>query len=472
MNIEHAAALLEVLPLAAALEKEKREARQLAPVRIPTFRGAALEAQSTTEREWLLAGPYETGKTFAALWRLDTLLRATPRACASIVRKVRADMTSTVLLAWENITKIRGGVVRYGGEKADSYVYPNGARAYVGGLDRPGKVLSGDRDWIYVNQAEELDLRDHEILTTRVTGRGAVTSTPMLFGDCNPGPPTHWIKHRPSLKVMRSEHKDNPVLYDDAGRLTAQGIRTMAVLDALTGVRRLRGRDGLWVAAEGVVYSNWNPAIHLIKPFPIPAEGRRIRSIDFGYVNPFSCSWWYIDEDERMFRYRQIYMTQTLVEDHAKRIVELTGDEPIEATVADHDSEDRATLERYGVETEPAFKAIGPGIQNIQSRLTVGKDGRARLFIMEGSLVEADPALLAAHRPTCTEQEFESYVYATGNADLARAAKEEPVKKYDHGLDETRYAAAYVDHLSDEDMSGGDESEFIPYNIPRSAAMV
>lgn len=471
MNAEHAAALLDVLPYAAALEKEKREKRKLAPVRIPTFRGAALEAQSETSQEWILAGPAETGKTFAALWRLDSLLRATPRARAAIIRKVHADMAATVMEMWDRIIEIRGDVAKFGGEKVAFYSYPNGAKVWVGGLDRADKVLSGERDWIYVNQAEQLERDDWQILTTRVTGRGAVTETPMLFGDCNPGPPTHWIKHRPSLHVMRSEHKDNPTLYDDAGRITAQGRRTMTILDALTGVRCLRLRDGLWVAAEGVVYGGFSPAVHLIRPFPIPRDGRRIRSVDFGFVNPFSCSWWYIDEDERMFRYRQIYRTQTLVEDHARQIVELTGDEPIEATVADHDAEDRATLERYGIETIAAFKAVSPGIQNVQSRLAVAGDGRPRLFLMEGALVEPDPALLAAHRPTCTEQEFESYVYASGTA-ATRPDKEEPIKRNDHGLDETRYAAAYVDHLEEGGLPADGESAFTPYDFPRSAARI
>jgi hypothetical protein len=163
----------------------------------PSFRAAALELQTATEHEIIIAGPAETGKTFAALWRLDTLLRETPGARAAIVRKVRADMDGTVLEMWRRIIAFRGDVLTYGGERPDFYLYGNGSRCYVGGMDRPGKVLSAERDWVYVNQAEELSLEDWEVLSTRCTGRGAVTPTPMLFGDCNPGPPTHWILQPP-----------------------------------------------------------------------------------------------------------------------------------------------------------------------------------------------------------------------------------------------------------------------------------
>jgi phage terminase large subunit len=109
-------------------------------------------------------------------------------------------------------------------------------------MDRPGKVLSGERDGIYVNQAEELTLEDWETLTTRTTGRGAVTDVPMLFGDCNPGPPSHWILNRPSLDVLSSSHEDNPTLYDAAGQITDQGRRSMAILDALSGSARSPSR--------------------------------------------------------------------------------------------------------------------------------------------------------------------------------------------------------------------------------------
>src|SRR5687767_10705750 len=53
----------------------------------PEFRGAALEAQTITAPEWMLAGPSETGKTFGALWRLDQLLNNTPNSTYGLVRK-------------------------------------------------------------------------------------------------------------------------------------------------------------------------------------------------------------------------------------------------------------------------------------------------------------------------------------------------------------------------------------------------
>src|SRR3972149_2614740 len=203
------------------LEREVRPSDIL--VEPPIFRGACLELQTAIDHELIIAGPSETGKTLAALWKLDTLLRETPGAKAGILRKVRADMTGTVLETWERIIAMRAGVTSLGGAHAEWYQYRNGSRCYVGGMDRPGKVLSGGRDWIFANQAEELSLEDREALAARCTGRGAVTSHPMLFGDCNPGAPTHWILKRPGLRLLASRHENNPTLLPNHGEPTVHG---------------------------------------------------------------------------------------------------------------------------------------------------------------------------------------------------------------------------------------------------------
>lgn len=234
----------------------------------------------------MLSGPSETGKTWATLWLLDHLLATTPKAAGAIVRKVRADMDGTVLRTYERVIARSGsGAVPYGGSKPEWFDYPNGARLYIGGMDRPGKILSGERDFIYVNQAEELSQEDWETLSTRTTGRGAVTATPMLYGDCNPGPADHWIRRRPTLRLFESRHEDNPSLFDAARRITEQGQRTLATLDALTGVRKQRLRYGLWVGAEGQFFEQWDADIHTIAPFPIPRDWPVWGAFDYGFVH-------------------------------------------------------------------------------------------------------------------------------------------------------------------------------------------
>jgi len=268
-----------------------------------------------------------------------------------------------------------------------------------------------------------------------------------MIADCNPGHPTHWIRSRGRLTLIESRHEDNPVLFDQkTHKITEQGTRSLAVLDALTGVRYRRLRLGQWAAAEGAVYEDFDRAVHLIDPFPIPDDWTRIRAIDFGYTNPFCCQWWAIDGDYRMYLYREIYMSRLLVEDAAVIINRLSESESIYATVADHDAEDRATLERHGIPTVPAMKAVSPGIQAVQSRLRKAGDGKPRLFIMRGALVEVDQSLREVHKPLCTDEEFDSYIWRPIKDGTPN--KEDPLKKDDHGMDTTRYAVCLVDGVT------------------------
>jgi hypothetical protein len=235
----------------AMVEAERRKRRASSAL---SFRGAAQEAQEIQQSEWIISGPAETGKTFASMYRLHTLMQQYPKARAVIVRKVRMWLYETALKTWERVVE-HGSLKpkKYGGVRPFLYVYPNGSQVYIAGLDVSGSVLSGEFDFVYVNQTEELDIKDWETLTTRTTGRGSVAPYTMLFGDCNPGDEEHWILSRAqagNLKLLRSYHKDNPSLYKD-GDWTAQGHRTMQTLQSLTGSRYAKLFLGEWIRDDG-----------------------------------------------------------------------------------------------------------------------------------------------------------------------------------------------------------------------------
>jgi phage terminase large subunit len=88
-----------------------------------------------------------------------------------------------------------------------------------------------------------------------------------------------------------------------------------------------------------------------------------------------------------------------------------------------------------------ARKAVSPGIQAVASRMK-GDGAFPRILFLRDSLVERDPALVDAKKPTCTEEEVESYVW---NLASGRKKGEEPVKEHDHGMDATRYMVMHLD---------------------------
>lgn len=380
------------------------------------------------------------------------LLEKHAGARALVVRKTRASLNETGLFTLEqHVLGPDHPLVANGPQRQHrfKYVFDNGSEIVVGGMDKPTRIMSAEYDLIFPQEATELTQDEWEMLTTRL--RDGRLPFQQQVGDCNPGPSTHWLKRRAdtgAVRMLHSHHEDNPVLFDPrTGEITERGRDYLARLDRLTGVRRERLRFGRWVSAEGVVYEEFDSTVHVVDN--LPEFIRRYRVVDFGFTNPFVCQWWGEDHDGRLYLYREIYKTRELVEDHAKRINELSmGERYAAAPVCDHDAEDRATLERHlepSAGTLAAFKSVRPGIDAVKARLRVQEDGRPRLYFHRHALVKADSDLEAAGKPYCTLQEIEQYVWAKDQT--GKPNKEEPVKAFDHGMDVTRYLVAHVDEI-------------------------
>jgi PBSX family phage terminase large subunit len=413
-------------------------------------RGSARAIFSMQEPEIILAGPAGTGKSRAILEKVHLACLLHPNLRASMVRKTRRSLTESGMVTYVQKVMPQYDGVRWRSSE-QQYQYPNGSILAVGGLDKPSKIMSSEWDVIYVQEATELLENDWESLTTRL--RNGKNSYAQLVGDCNPDSPIHWLKQRASndkTLMLESRHNDNPLLYDEQDALTLEGERYIGILDALTGVRYLRLRLGLWAAAEGMVYEqSWDRNRNIINPFPIPPEWPRYLWFDFGYVNPFVCHWVAQDGDGRLYVYREIYMTKRLVEDHCvdikrySRWGEKGGDPLPRALLCDHDAEGRATLERHlGFYTTPAHKEVSAGIQAMDARLRPAGDGKPRLMYFSNLLVERDRELADRKQPTSVIEEPESYIWDTRN-NAKRG--EVPVKEFDHGMDTDRYGVAYFD---------------------------
>lgn len=419
---------------------------------------------TSTEPEIILGGPAGTGKSRGSLEYLNYLATEYPRCRLLMLRKTRRSLTESGMVTFEQKVLHPAQGVRFS-SSLQRYVYPNGSIIAVGGMDKASKVLSSEWDAIYFQEASEASEDDWEMCGMRL--RNGRLPVQQMLGDVNPGPPTHWIKQRANsgkLQLWDTYHEDNPSLFSRDGTITSEGERYLARLDQLTGVRYLRYRKGLWVAAEGMVYEDtWNRAYNLVDRFSLPKTWPRYLAVDFGYVHPFVCLWGAVDPDGRVYIYRQIYKTKTLVEDHARSIAVASGwfhllpkehprhqDRPAEwadplprEIICDHDAEDRMTLQKHlGLYTTPAKKSVGDGIQAVASRFRPAGDGKPRLMILRDSLFELDRDLAERKLPTCLEDEPESYIWDTRQG---MRKGEQPVKESDDALDACRYLIAHLD---------------------------
>lgn len=472
----------------------------IAPTSAPEVRyvdyephGACRDVFLDRSPELIIGGPAGTGKSRAALEKCNWLLEKYPSIRGLMVRKTRKSMTQSCIVTFEQEVLPNPKYVPFHGTD-NQYNYPNGSIFAISGLDDPTKIYSSFWDFAYVNQAEELTEDEWTQIGSRLRNfKMSHKGVPwtQLLGDVNPQDPKHWVLHRGKtvdegtgarqLTFIESRHEDNPVYWDGVKReWTVKGRIYIATLDRLFGVRKKRLRFGQWAAAEGAVYEeSWDRATHIIPRImaetdlrhdQVPRDWPRYWCVDFGYKNPFYWAAWAADPDGRLFMYKQIYMTGRIVEDHARKILEYTADDPApQAIVCDHDAEDRATLYKHlsnpipaallpkehpfleklkthciGVQPRAAYKAVSQGIQAVESRLRIQKDGKPRLFYLRDSLVETDRSLLDAKLPTCTEDEYEIYVWNTNNN---KKKGEEPVKDFDHGKDGDRYLVAFVDKV-------------------------
>jgi phage terminase large subunit len=409
--------------------------------------------------EIILSGPIRTGKTRAVLELANLLCERYPGSRHLFVRRTRVSLTQSVLVTWEEAVRPHCDIARMQRSVRDEYRFPNGTVVVVGGMDSDDKVLSAEYDMIYTFETRELKLAMHEILTGRLT-HGKMPYQ-KLVGDTNPDRPNHYLKQREkagNIALLPTLLEDNPRWFDGKTRQwTLEGQALIKKLQRYTGVRYLRLVKGLWSSAEGMVYEEWKPERHIVSwadlgfgPRNIPENWRLIRSVDFGFTNAFVAQWWLIDPDGRMYLALEWVKTRMLVEDHAKKMLALERaygwQGRIEATVCDHDAEDRATLERHlSCSTVAADKRIETGIQEVQGRLRVQEDGLARLYVLEGCLIEPDQAMTEPDEgeplPCGLVEEVESYAY-----DPNRPEKEVPVAKSNHSCDATRYASMFVEH--------------------------
>lgn len=398
---------------------------------------------------------HNTGKSRGNLEYLNYWASEYPGCRLLMARKTRRSLTESTMVTLEQKVLHPAQGVRFKASM-QQYQYPNGSIIAVGGLDKASKIMSSEWDIIYIPEATELSEDDWESCSIRL--RNGKVPIQQLIGDCNPGPANHWLKQRANegaLRMLETRHEDNPLLFDRNGQMTPEGERYLSKLDRLTGVRYARYRKGLWVSAEGMVYEDsYDPARNIINRMPIPPEWPRYLAIDFGFTNPFVCLWAAQDPDGRLYIYRQIYKTKTLVEDHAREIRRLSrwgeqGGDPLpRAIICDHDAEDRATLERHlSLSTMPARKNVSAGIQAVASRFKVAGDGKPRVLILRDSLAQRDQELAEGKQPTCLEDELESYVWDTRQG-MKRG--EQPVKENDHGCDALRYLVAHFDLVPSE----------------------
>lgn len=402
-----------------------------------TPQGKMTQAFDHRDRELLLVGSTGTGKTLAALWKLHLFCWKYPGVRTLMVRKTLVALTGSSMVAYQEYVlgsrPDNYGVRPFGGSKIRpaGFTYPNGSTISIGGMDKADKIKSTEYEMIYINEATELQLNDYEMLITR-RHRNPKSPYTQILSDCNPDSPAHWLYQRINngqVKSITTTHEDNPVLFDEQSHeWTRIGKDYIAGLDELTGVRLQRLRYGIWAAAEGIVYDEWNPEIHLLtddqlREFHVWKHGAVNRAavrtvlagVDWGYTAPGHIGVWAFDRDGRAYLLEQVHRTQRTMDWWIPVAKSLRSKYSIDEFVCD--PAEPGFIEQFNAAGLPAVagpNAIRDGINAVKQRLKVAGDGRPRLYVRLDSLQDVDQSLKKLGKPTGFVDEITSYVWADG----------------------------------------------------------
>lgn len=175
--------------------------------------------------------------------------------------------------------------------------------------------------------------------------RGANTFPKQIKSSTNPGGVGHvWVKERfidpaPPLTEIKSSEGTRifiPAKVQENKFLMESDPGYIRTLDNLPENERKALRDGEWNLFEGRFFTEWDPAIHIMKPFAIPKEWRRVFVMDYG-LDMLAGYWIALDYVGNAYVYREVYQSNLIISSAAALIKELSGTDKLEDLCAPPD---------------------------------------------------------------------------------------------------------------------------------------
>lgn len=371
------------------------------------------------EPEVLAAGPAGTGKTRTICEKIHLAAQNYPGARILMTRSSLESLKPAALNTFTNgVMPSLDGVETFGGNKFTpaEFRYHNGSVINVNGLEKAEKVKSAEYDLIYVNEATEIPESTWEMLKSRL--RNGVMPYQQIIGDCNPSGPRHWLKQRcdrGQTRLIVSTHRDNPAYWDGRVQDWTEAGRQYVTenLASLTGLQRKRLYEGIWAAAEGLVYPEFTP--DMIRSEDVTGW-RTVMGVDVGSKNPTAILVAHVAGDGRIHISAERYQRDMSSSDIVRAIEQDADAYDPEAIYIDPSAKGYITdLHRDGYPAVAAVNDVLVGIQRVHGAFQTG--------------LTIDPSCINLI------DELGMYAYA----DNPRVETDKPIKDHDHAADALRY---------------------------------
>lgn len=379
------------------------------------------------EAVWMARGnhPYRENRENVSGW-VVSLTREVQREVAQskLLDYLNPDWIVNVVMVSGSASNCRGGIIDY-----------IAIRNVFGGISKIGfkscemgreKFQGASLDFVWFDEEPPEDIYD-ECRMRVLDKKGDV------FGTMTPLKGMTFVHDRIYRNAdnddenwhISMEWADNPFLdQSEAERIG----RTMS------GAELDSRRYGRFSADKGLVYPEFDDAVHVIEPFDVPSEWQDRMSIDPGLNNPLSCHWYAVDGDGNVFVVAEHYEAGRDIGYHAEQIRRISNaigwhtDSQGRLSALIDSAANQRTLAASKSVTELFYeqgiltdsrvdKNMFAGIARVKEYLVGAKDGAgAGLYIFSN----------------CSNliREIKGYWWGSGDC---------PKKKDDHALDELRY---------------------------------
>jgi len=268
---------------------------------------------------------------------------------------------------------------------------------------------------IFIDEATQHE----EIIFTKLTAclRSTREGYPIrMYLTCNPGGIGHgWVKRL--FIDRRYKPGENPEdhifiqsLVTDNKALMKADPDYKKQLEALPPKLRRAWLEGKWDLFEGQVFEELrlepNPGrthTHVVESFLPPKSWRRFRSYDWGYARPFSCGWWAVDHEGRLYRILELYgCTDTpneglkwTTDEQFRRIAQVEKEHPYLAGCHIEGVADPAifakdggvsiaeTAAKYGIYFSRGDNKRIPGWMQVHYRLRFDENGIPMMYVFD-----------------------------------------------------------------------------------------
>ncbi len=258
-----------------------------------------------------------------------------------------------------------------------------------------------------------------ESFVNQATGRCSVDGSRFWF-NCNPGGPNHWFKVNWIDKAAEKNLLYLHFTMDDNNALSERIKERYRSL--YEGVFYQRYILGLWVIAEGIIYTMFNYEDHVTDEMPKNVV-EWTASVDYGTRNPFSCGIWAFDGktgtrvDECYYSPAEHNGVRKTDEELYMMMDEMIGTRPVTQIIVDPSA--ASFIE--------CIKSHGK-----YSVLAANNDVLDGIRIVSTFLTKR----MIRVRSCCEHWLKEVGIYAWKDK---KNDTEEPVKESDHAMDDTRY---------------------------------